>query len=536
MIPSSFHNILQLFPFSVIINPDGTVVASGSALLRIYPKILPGESVYEHIQIEDFSQDLINSVISRQTSGLLFSKLVNHPIRFRSEIRILDDSLWILLCYPCIHSMDELPHLQINLSDFSAADPVLDLIQVIEIHKQSTNDLLALSKKLQLQRDQQSKLVQEISEKETELKKLAMVANRTHSAVVITCSQGKIEWVNEGFEQMTGYRLTEILHQKPGDILQGPDSDTDVIDRMRSAVRSGKAFTEEILNYTKEKREYWVRIEANPVFNNEGHVSHFIAIQVNVSASKELNRKVEAALSYEQSAVQFRDRLLSMASHELRTPVSTIKLLSELLLRVDSMDPDFLKSKLQSILNQCNLLADVIDEMLGIRELSDNSLDKCGLEIVPAVSFIQNFVQDYQDSNFGCSLAVENTISVSDPVFIRIIPSVIERVLNNVLSNSFKYSKAGSPVIVRLDQRGEELVVSCVDQGIGIPETDLSRITDPFIRGSNVAKLPGTGLGLCIVQQAMKRHGGNLSIESKLGSGTTVCLHFPVCPPEGMSH
>jgi PAS domain S-box-containing protein len=112
------------------------------------------------------------------------------------------------------------------------------------------------------------------------------VAARTHDAVVLTDALGRIEWVNDGFTRLSGYRLEEVAGRKPGRFLQGPKSDPDTRQMMIDALAAGRGFRAEILNYAKDSREYWIDIEVQPIVDANGAVEGFMAVELDITARK----------------------------------------------------------------------------------------------------------------------------------------------------------------------------------------------------------------------------------------------------------
>lgn len=120
-----------------------------------------------------------------------------------------------------------------------------------------------------------------------ELKMMARIAERTNNAVVLTDPDGAIEWVNEGFERITGYTLAEVIGRTPGWVLRVPGANEEVHRRMSEARRRGESFREEVLNRSKSGKHYWVQIEAQPIFDEHGRVEGFMAIQLDITERKE---------------------------------------------------------------------------------------------------------------------------------------------------------------------------------------------------------------------------------------------------------
>ncbi|MDZ7711827.1 MAG: PAS domain S-box protein [Rhodovibrio sp.] len=128
---------------------------------------------------------------------------------------------------------------------------------------------------------------------EAEARKLAMVADKTTNAVIITDAAGRIEWVNKGFERVCGFTAEEALGRKPGDLLQGVDTDPAEVHRISACLADGTGFrTELAATYTKAGDPYWVEIDCEPVTGAHGKTAHFIAIERDVTEHKRLTERL----------------------------------------------------------------------------------------------------------------------------------------------------------------------------------------------------------------------------------------------------
>ena len=114
---------------------------------------------------------------------------------------------------------------------------------------------------------------------------LSLVANETDNSVIITDSQGAIEYVNPGFTKLTGWELNDVLGKRPGSVLQGEHTNKETVERIRTNLKNKKAFYEEILNYDKQGHPYWISLVVNPVFK-DGKLDKFISIQANIDNTK----------------------------------------------------------------------------------------------------------------------------------------------------------------------------------------------------------------------------------------------------------
>lgn len=119
-----------------------------------------------------------------------------------------------------------------------------------------------------------------------EFRMLSLVADETNNAVIITDADGRTEYVNQGFERLTGYSLDEMQGEIPGKVLQGPDTNPETVERIRHSLRVKEPFYDEILNYTASGKPYWVSISITPVFGESGDLERYISVQADITETK----------------------------------------------------------------------------------------------------------------------------------------------------------------------------------------------------------------------------------------------------------
>ncbi len=146
-----------------------------------------------------------------------------------------------------------------------------------------TAELSQANTRLQKEIAERLKIERSLRASESQARTLALVASRTVNAVVITGADGRIEWVNSGFERITGYRSEEVIGRTPGSFLQGPETDRETIRYMKERIRQGLMFECDILNYHKSGRKYWLHIEAQPLFDESGRLTHFMAMETDIT-------------------------------------------------------------------------------------------------------------------------------------------------------------------------------------------------------------------------------------------------------------
>ena len=146
--------------------------------------------------------------------------------------------------------------------------------------------------------------ITEIKKTETELSRLALVAQKTQNGVIITDAEGCIEWVNEGFTRISGYLLAEMQGKKPGDVLQGDQTDPLTISELRSALATGKPFNQEIYNYTKDGNGYWVALSIAPIYQENGELEGFIGVHTDINDRKQTEEILRERESYYRCIVE----------------------------------------------------------------------------------------------------------------------------------------------------------------------------------------------------------------------------------------
>ncbi|MBS4062998.1 MAG: PAS domain S-box protein [Chitinophagaceae bacterium] len=142
-------------------------------------------------------------------------------------------------------------------------------------------------------------IIQDVTEEkasEEKLKVLSQIAEDNINAVVISDKDGRITWVNKSFIEITGYTLEEAVGRKPGHLLQGPETDKTTVEYLRKQIQAGEPFNAEILNYSKTKNKYWLRVQGQPIKNELGQVTGFFALEEDITKERETEYRFKKAL------------------------------------------------------------------------------------------------------------------------------------------------------------------------------------------------------------------------------------------------
>ena len=231
-------------------------------------------------------------------------------------------------------------------------------------------------------------------------------------------------------------------------------------------------------------------------------------------------------ITEKRQTAEMKSRLISMASHEFRTPLATIRLAADLLAaHRGKMDETGIQRALQTILDTTDYMTGIVTDVLDLGSINRDAQPET-LSEFPLGDFLHNIAGEFHGTTANPAAITFEWDGT--PVTCTGIPGLLKRAANNLLDNAVKYSPPGKPVVVRLRQEGEAAVIQVEDQGIGIPEEEVALLHDPFFRASNTVGIPGTGLGLAIVAEAMQRIGGKIECSKRDGGGTIFTIRLPV--------
>ena len=260
------------------------------------------------------------------------------------------------------------------------------------------------------------------------------------------------------------------------------------------------------------------------ILKEEVMISGFVVdITDQVNAREELLK----ILQKERMLSDMKTVFVNMVSHELRTPLSIIQSsaeILELLYQQENPSKETLESYTFRIVDEVSNLKELMDELLLISRIETDKLQFNANEI-DIISFIDEILKNnYNPWKDGRNLMLEvrgNVQTVKGDRF------MLKHIINNILDNAFKYSPDHASPILRLFFGHDSWSLVCRDFGIGIPEDEIKTLGSSFKRGSNAGFIPGTGLGLVVVNYFVEKHKGHVQYQSSLGKGTFVRISFP---------
>jgi signal transduction histidine kinase len=242
----------------------------------------------------------------------------------------------------------------------------------------------------------------------------------------------------------------------------------------------------------------------------------------------ELEARVEAATAELREQVSVRDEFMSTVSHDLKSPLTFIKGMASLRRRRAEPTPEnqSLLDALEQIEASAGRMAQQLDELVDASRLQAGATLELRRERIDLLNLARAAVAQHQQTTDRHALHVSSELAELYGTWDGLR---LGRVLDNLLDNATKYSPRGGSVEVAVRAEDQVAVLSVTDCGEGIPAGDLPHIFERFHRGRNVeGRIPGTGIGLAGVESIVKLHHGSISVDSRVGKGTTFTIRLPV--------
>ena len=226
-----------------------------------------------------------------------------------------------------------------------------------------------------------------------------------------------------------------------------------------------------------------------------------------------------------QTTENARRRFVSNASHELKTPLAAIRLLSDSILQTEHMDPATTREFVADIGAEAERLSRITEDLLRLTRLDSGVLEKpVEVEVLPVLEQVMPMM-----SLVAQEKQVELTYTAEPGCTVLATPDELHQVIYNLTDNAVKYTGAGGAVQVALSRREENVILTVADNGTGIPEEDLPRIFERFYRVDKARSRAagGTGLGLSIVSDTVKRRGGTVEAANRPEGGSVFTVRWP---------
>ncbi|MBS1615370.1 MAG: PAS domain S-box protein [Bacteroidetes bacterium] len=289
----------------------------------------------------------------------------------------------------------------------------------------------------------------------------------------------------------------------------------------------------------KDGTEFPVEVSLSSYTTNEGifsiaFISDITVRKAHEDALRQMNdelekqvdsrtRSLREALEREKELGELKSRFVSMASHEFRTPLSTILSSAYLISKYDKGEDQSKRDKhVQRIVSSVNVLTDILNDFLSVGRIEEGKIQvrKIPLELQNWMNELLAELQQLLKPQQKLEYVHEGDASIC------LDPSLLRHIVQNLVSNAIKFSPEGATIEIRSKHSQDLLSIAISDRGIGISEEDQKHLFERFFRGANAINIQGTGLGLHIVGRYAELLNGHVSCASRLNEGTTITVTF----------
>ncbi len=371
-----------------------------------------------------------------------------------------------------------------------------------------------------------NKMAARVRESEKVLQVFAQAVEDAGDAIMMTDPGGRIYYANSAFESTTGYTLGEVKGKDPA-ILRSSMSDPEMLAGMKRAIDSGTMWRGEIWNQRCNGETYPVDLSISPIRDEDNDLMAFIGIHRDMTLAHEYQDKLEHEVEArtreirETQSLTMMGRMASMIAHDLRNALSTVKMNLQLLIRRHRDPADVENEHCRMGLDQVSYMEEILRDMLSFarpEKMRGSWHDIPKLIDEALVTFAHQ--------------ALKQNITILNNVDGRLPKVFCDRtkmlqVLRNLIQNAILAMPDGGELEVSAHMTFAEfdpmIVISVKDTGEGIAEDVIKQVLEPFF----TTRARGTGLGLAIVKRLVEQHGGEVSITSKPGEGTSFRFTLP---------
>lgn len=423
---------------------------------------------------------------------------------------------------------------------------VIAFISDISIRKKAEAEIEKLNSELEMTIEQRTRALQEtLNQLEKSRDRLEDVLayqkallDNAGAMIIATDEKGLIKLLNPEATSNLGYSLSEVIHKSSLVIFHDKaeiarkrkelfiELGVTIKDDFSVLVEQSVRNTHEEQQYTyirKNGTSFPVSLTVTAIRDTAGVITGFMGIAIDISERKKADEDLRKAFEKEKELSELKSRFVSMASHEFRTPLSTVLSSTYLIEKYATTDDQPKREKhLQRIISSVTMLTDILNDFLSVGKIEEGKIHVRPAEfainelIISIVEEIRNNLKKGQEIQY----------SHTGKAVVLLDPSLLKHIVMNLVSNASKFSPPNGPVDITTICSNHHIILSVKDHGIGISPEDQKHLMERFFRGANAGNIQGTGLGLHIVSKYAELMNGTVECRSKLEKGTEFIITF----------
>ncbi|TET75319.1 MAG: HAMP domain-containing histidine kinase, partial [Candidatus Aminicenantes bacterium] len=237
---------------------------------------------------------------------------------------------------------------------------------------------------------------------------------------------------------------------------------------------------------------------------------------------------ISRTIAHEMAVLKLKSDFVSSVSHEFKSPLTSIKALTDRLQEGKVKDSEKMQQYFSLITQDVDRLTRLVRNILDFSKIEEGKKEYEFVE-TDVAQFVTEQVEDFKKEEFSKGLEIQAQISEDIPC-IEIDKEALSQALNNLLDNAVKFSPDKKEIAVNVRKDNKNVILEIKDRGIGIPPHELDKIFDKFYQGRNTLRqsVKGTGLGLTLVKHTVEAHGGRIAVKSQIGEGSTFSISLPI--------
>lgn len=356
--------------------------------------------------------------------------------------------------------------------------------------------------------------------------KLRAIFDNSIQSFVILSPDFNIQAFNQVARDRAKYFFNKIFDVGKSVVDIYPKEQIEIFKKFKEKVICGESVQTETSLTDPKGNQLWFELHFSPVFDSEKNVVGIFFNSIDITQRKMAEQSMALALEREKELSELKSRFVSTVSHEFRTPLASIYSNTQLLQRYQHNWDDEKKSLcFNRVYESVNAMTSMLENVSLIGKEQSGRLS-FRPEILNLHELLHQIVEEShltlnQSNRIDTVIEGDFTNVLLDQVLLR-------HIITNLLTNALKYSPGKPNVLFSIKQVMRFVEFTVRDFGVGIPESDMPNIFEPFYRATNSEDFKGTGLGLSIVNQCVGIHGGDILLESKIGEGTTVKVTLPL--------
>lgn len=391
--------------------------------------------------------------------------------------------------------------------------------------------LLQSNTDLEEQKEELTATLQMVEHLNAQLQAQNNALNRS-AIVSFTDLQGNIISVNDNFCDVSGYRRDELIGQGKR-LLKSGEHPRSMYKEMWESITSGLSWRGELKNKKKDGSYFWVDTSIAPVMDDNGKPKQFFSLQFEITERKNYLEEISHKTDELEELNQLKDRLLSIVSHDFRSPLNSLQGTLNLLLN-GAISEDEFKMLTRDLVLKLDHTYNLLENLLSWAKTQMQ-----GIKVYPKMIDLKAIVNDCID--LLKPLASKKLVNIhnhlQEPLKVYADNEMVKLVLRNLLSNSIKFSNARSEIEVFVSHENNHALISVKDQGIGISNENQSKLFKyESFSTFGTSNEKGMGIGLLLCKEFIEQNGGNLYFESEFGKGSVFSFSLPTVEVEAKEY